>query len=681
MSERPPAEVVEEVERLRREIEAHNRRYYVDDAPTVSDAEYDAPVPAVWSSSRRAIRSCAARPRRPSGSAPRRPASSRRCATRCRCCRSTTPWRRRSSASSTRGSHALLRSEDAGRLRRRAEARRPGGRGGVRRGRADRRLDARRRRHRRGRHRQREDHPLACRCGCAPARRGAAPGAARGARRGDLPARRLRRAQRGARPRPASRRSPIRATPPPARCASSIRASPPRGRSTCFFHSAGLLEGAHVRQPLGVPRRAARLGPAASIRCNERVAGADARGRLPPAGSAGDAGDAALRGRRRRRQGERRSTCSAGSARCRARRAGRSRSSSRRSRARRACATSLPSVGRTGVLTPVAELEPVAVGGVTISNASLHNMDEVERKDVRIGDTVVDRARRRRDSLRRARGHRAAHRRARRSSRCRGHCPVCGSPVVREEGAAAYRCIDLQCPAQRREVIRHFASKHALNIDGLGEKLVGAAGRARELVARRRRPLPPDRRAARRARAHGREVGAPIWSTRSRRTQDAAARPPHLRPRHSAGRRAHRRAAGRALRHARGAGRRRRGGADRRCATSAPRPRARSAPSSSVPQNRDTLDRLATSACDRRPPRARRRGGPLSGKTFVLTGTLSVPRDDVIARIEAAGGKVTGSVSRKTDSWSPARTRLEARQGAQARRRGPRRGRARRLLG
>src|SRR5262249_31148509 len=129
------------------------------------------------------------------------------------------------------------------------------------------------------------------------------------------------------------------------------------------------------------------------------------------------------------------------------------------------------SVGRTGVLTPVAQLEPVALSGVTITSASLHNMDEVRRKDVRVGDTVVvERAgdvipyvvsvvTDPRDGNERELGPRTV-------------CPVCGSEVIREEGAAAFRCLNGQCPAQRREVIRHFASKYALNIDGLGEKLV-----------------------------------------------------------------------------------------------------------------------------------------------------------------------------------------------------------------
>jgi DNA ligase (NAD+) len=129
-------------------------------------------------------------------------------------------------------------------------------------------------------------------------------------------------------------------------------------------------------------------------------------------------------------------------------------------------------VGRTGALTPVARLEPVFVGGVTVSNATLHNMDELQRKDVRIGDTVI--IRRAGDVIPEIVGV-VADRRPRNARvvtlpRC---CPICGSDVERGEGEAIARCIGgLYCPAQRKEAIRHFASRRALNIDGFGTKLV-----------------------------------------------------------------------------------------------------------------------------------------------------------------------------------------------------------------
>jgi len=129
-------------------------------------------------------------------------------------------------------------------------------------------------------------------------------------------------------------------------------------------------------------------------------------------------------------------------------------------------------VGRTGVLTPVARLEPVQLAGVTVSNATLHNMDEVERKDVHVGDTVV---------VRRAGDvipeivcvlpeRRPKH--ARRPE-LPATCPICHSAVVRADNQAAARCTGgFSCPAQRKEALRHFASRRALDIEGLGEKLI-----------------------------------------------------------------------------------------------------------------------------------------------------------------------------------------------------------------
>ncbi len=126
-------------------------------------------------------------------------------------------------------------------------------------------------------------------------------------------------------------------------------------------------------------------------------------------------------------------------------------------------------VGRTGALTPVAFLEPVQVGGVTVSRSTLHNMDEVGRLGVQIGDTVlIERA-----------GEVIPHvlkvvkpGKNRRPFVMPKNCPECGSAIHHVEGEVAYRCVNAACPAKRKESLLHFASRHAMNIDGLGEKIV-----------------------------------------------------------------------------------------------------------------------------------------------------------------------------------------------------------------
>lgn len=128
-------------------------------------------------------------------------------------------------------------------------------------------------------------------------------------------------------------------------------------------------------------------------------------------------------------------------------------------------------VGRTGVLTPVAILEPVRVGGVKVSRATLHNQDEIQRKDVRVGDTVM--VQRAGDVIPEIVGV-VLERRPEdaRPFRMPQRCPVCGSRVERLEGESAHRCVGISCPAKLKESILHFASKRAMDIDGLGEKLV-----------------------------------------------------------------------------------------------------------------------------------------------------------------------------------------------------------------
>jgi DNA ligase (NAD+) len=126
-------------------------------------------------------------------------------------------------------------------------------------------------------------------------------------------------------------------------------------------------------------------------------------------------------------------------------------------------------VGRTGTLTPVAVLEPVQVGGVTVSRSTLHNMDEIERLGLRIGDTViVERA-----------GEVIPHvlkvvkeGKARREIVVPERCPECNSRIHKDPEGVAYRCVNASCPAKRRETLLHFAGRHAMNIDGLGDKIV-----------------------------------------------------------------------------------------------------------------------------------------------------------------------------------------------------------------
>jgi DNA ligase (NAD+) len=129
-------------------------------------------------------------------------------------------------------------------------------------------------------------------------------------------------------------------------------------------------------------------------------------------------------------------------------------------------------VGRTGALTPVARLAPVLVGGATVSNATLHNLDEIVRKDIHIGDTVI--VRRAGDVIPDvARVVLEARPADARPITLPAHCPVCNSAVERVEGEAVARCTGaLRCRAQRHEALRHFASRRAMNIDGLGDERI-----------------------------------------------------------------------------------------------------------------------------------------------------------------------------------------------------------------
>jgi DNA ligase (NAD+) len=307
-------------------------------------------------------------------------------------------------------------------------------------------------------------------------------------------------------------------------------------------------------------------------------------------------------------------------------------------------------VGRTGALTPVARLEPTFVGGVTVSNATLHNMDELTRKDVRVGDTVV---------IRRAGDVIPEVARVIPERRPRGAqlielpavCPVCGSPVVRELDQAVARCTGgRHCAAQRKEEIRHFASRRAMDIQGLGDKLV------EQLVEQGLVNTPADVFALQEPQLVSLErMGEK--SAQKLRASIAAAKQTTL-PRflYALGIRDVGEATALALaQYFKDLGALRRAAKDeiQRVPDVGPVVAEHVAGYFSDPDNAAVLDRLLAAGVtwpaivESSSP-----GGPagkLTGKTFVLTGTLtSMSREAAGEAIQKLGGKVSGSVSKKT---------------------------------
>jgi DNA ligase (NAD+) len=304
----------------------------------------------------------------------------------------------------------------------------------------------------------------------------------------------------------------------------------------------------------------------------------------------------------------------------------------------------LPSVGRTGTVTPVAELEPVFVGGVTVSNASLHNMDEVERKDVRIGDTVI--IERAGDVIPYVVGVISDKRTGKEKKfTMPARCPVCDSPVIREEGVAAYRCIGLSCPAKLRESVRHFASKYALDIDGLGDKLVaqliaqGLVHNVADLYSLTKRQLVELERLADKSAQNIIDAIEGSKRTTLARFINGLGIPQV--GEHMAAILADHFGNIAALSDAREE--------DLMAIREVGPQTAREIRTFfAVKDNRRVIDRLLKAGVQLQVER-RTRSGKLTGKTFVLTGALSVPRDEVMKQISAAGGKVTSSVSKSTD--------------------------------
>ena len=307
-------------------------------------------------------------------------------------------------------------------------------------------------------------------------------------------------------------------------------------------------------------------------------------------------------------------------------------------------------VGRTGKLTPVAKLEPVFVGGTTVSNATLHNVFELRRKGVRVGDTVI--VRRAGDVIPEVVGRVPGDRPGYVSNFLMPRqCPVCASEVLREKGAIDHRCSGgLFCAAQRKQALLHFAGRRAMDIEGLGDKLVdqlvdsGLVRTLPELYTLGLAKLSALDRMADKSAAnlvaaleHSKHTTLArfIFALGIRHVGEATARD--------------------LARHF--------GSIDRLMDAAEPQllevPDVGPVVARSIhtffaqPHHREIVEQLR--ACgirwDEHEGAAQAAPGPLTGKTLVLTGTLpTLSRDEAKALIEAAGGKVAGSVSRKTDA-------------------------------
>ncbi|MBK8896255.1 MAG: NAD-dependent DNA ligase LigA [Candidatus Competibacteraceae bacterium] len=305
-------------------------------------------------------------------------------------------------------------------------------------------------------------------------------------------------------------------------------------------------------------------------------------------------------------------------------------------------------VGRTGAITPVARLKPVFVGGVTVTNATLHNADEVARKDVRVGDTVQ--VRRAGDVIPEVSGVVLE----RRPPEARPYampetCPVCGSRIERAAGEAVARCVGgLYCRAQRKETIRHFASRRALNIDGLGDKLVEQLIE-RELVRDPADLFSLDAGALAELERMGSRSAAKLVEALERAKTTTLAR--FL---YALGIREVGESTALALAEHFGA-------LDALLAVDEERlrhvPDVGSVVAAAIraffqePHNLEIIARLRAAGVrwpETAPPASGDR--TLAGKTVVLTGTLeSLSRDQATARLRTLGAKVAGSVSKKTD--------------------------------
>jgi DNA ligase (NAD+) len=302
-------------------------------------------------------------------------------------------------------------------------------------------------------------------------------------------------------------------------------------------------------------------------------------------------------------------------------------------------------VGRTGIITPVAKLEPVQVGGVTVSNASLHNEDEMTNLDIKIGDTVV--IRRAGDVIPQVMKVILDKRTGKEKSKAMPtSCPSCGSKIVRPEGEAAWRCINAACPAQTIERIFHFASKEAMDIDGLGGKL------AAQLVEKKLINDPAD------IYYLTKDKLLPLELMADKRAQNLIDAIEASKKRElpniilalgifGIGETAARLLAGHF------------GEFDKLYDASIEELTAIDGIGPKMAQsitdffankgNQNIIAKMIKAGVVFAPYKSTQTSGKLKGKTFVITGTLSQPRNYFKNLIEQAGGKVSGSISANTD--------------------------------
>ncbi len=301
-------------------------------------------------------------------------------------------------------------------------------------------------------------------------------------------------------------------------------------------------------------------------------------------------------------------------------------------------------VGRTGKLTPVAELAPVAIGGTTVRNATLHNMDEIERLGVKIGDWV--RVERGGDVIPKVVEVDKEHPRGKKEIEAPEKCPVCGTKVVRTEGEVDYRCVNANCPAKLVGTILHFASRGVMNIDGMGDALVnqlterGLVKNVADIYKLTKDDLLSlERMGDKSAQNILDEIenskklplerviyGLGIRMVGERTAQFLAEHFGSMEALESAG--------VEELQDVNEVG---------------PRIAESIVEFFSIAANRKLVERLREAGLTLTGQK-KQRGTKLAGKTFVLTGTLAhFTRDEAKKMIEDAGGKVTGSVSKKTD--------------------------------